>query len=195
VTDTLNVTVELQPEVIELTVTETPPIQVNFRDIAVPDASVSQNRILAEQAASEAATSASNAANSANNAETSASGAEAAKDAAETAQGAAEAAQGAAELARDQAQEANANCDTAEDNAQTHANNAAASASAAQDAQAAAEQAETNAEAAAAQLLNGYCYLGDANTDGSWRFYNNAGTLQLEKRIAGVWTIHSDFTL
>lgn len=31
-------------------------------------------------------------------------------------------------------------------------------------------------------------YLGDENTDGSWRFSVSGGNLLIEVRVAGVWT-------
>ena len=37
-------------------------------------------------------------------------------------------------------------------------------------------------------------YLGDPSTDGSWRFFNDTGTLKIQARVAGVWTTISEFT-
>lgn len=39
-----------------------------------------------------------------------------------------------------------------------------------------------------------YFYLGDATTDGSWRFYINAGDLVFEKRESGSWVEKGAFT-
>jgi hypothetical protein len=33
----------------------------------------------------------------------------------------------------------------------------------------------------------GFVYLGDRNTNGSWRFIVNSGALNIEVRVAGVW--------
>jgi len=38
-----------------------------------------------------------------------------------------------------------------------------------------------------------FVYLGDPDTDGSWRFALDAGTLTIQKRIAGVWETHHTF--
>jgi hypothetical protein len=38
-------------------------------------------------------------------------------------------------------------------------------------------------------------YMGDPNTNGSWRFYpNSSGDLVFEKRISGTWTEKGKFT-
>lgn len=37
--------------------------------------------------------------------------------------------------------------------------------------------------------VSGYYYLGDEDTDGSWRWHIAGGDMHYEKRIAGVWTL------
>jgi len=34
-----------------------------------------------------------------------------------------------------------------------------------------------------------YLYMGDRNTDGSWRFIVVSGALNIEVRVAGVWVV------
>lgn len=128
--ENIQVTIETQPTTVNLTVEQTSPIQVNFRDIAVPDASVVQNRILAQEAVTDA---------------------------------------------EEFAQEAETSAEAAAD-------------------------AANNAATAAAQIFTdlmttGYWYIGDQTADGCWRFFNDAGTLKLQKRIAGVWTPLNEYTL
>ena len=45
-------------------------------------------------------------------------------------------------------------------------------------------------------IVNSYQYMGDPNTDGSWRFYvNGDGDLVFEKRVSGTWTEGGKFTI
>jgi hypothetical protein len=37
-------------------------------------------------------------------------------------------------------------------------------------------------------LTDQVVYLGDKNTNGSWRFFVDAGDLKIQIRVAGVWT-------
>jgi len=36
--------------------------------------------------------------------------------------------------------------------------------------------------------LTDYYYLGDVDTDGSWRWFINSGDLTFQKRVSGTWT-------
>lgn len=183
----LSVTIE-SPEDINITLEDNSEVTVNFFETAQLDPTISTYKQEAESArdtalvAKTAAESAyasiipleqsvvTNAAESATNANNAQSSAD------------------AAALSESNASASESAAATSETNATNAASGAAISES---NAVTAAQQAIT----AMSQLSNGYCYFGDQNTDGSWRFWNDIGTLKLQKRISGTWTDFTDFTL
>lgn len=190
----INLTIIDQPTEINLEVSEIETIQVNFSDTALPDASVIANRILAQGAATAAEASAVNASASASSAASSASSAAtSASEALTSAGNASNSAADADGFATSASLSANAASLSAQD-ALDSQNAAAASASDALDSAGAALASETAAQAILTTLTNGYLYLGDSLTDGSWRFFNDAGTLRLQKRVSGTWELLNEYT-